>query len=306
MTGLAAFPALARAKKLFLLRKRAVRWHQGEAHVDPQGRDVSSSKHPPKVKDRRQELARIAVSESARRCTSSLVAFCADFDEQLRLINSDLLLLNTSARREYQRESLALEKLTSGLLDGEVDLVQPSPANQREVRSCRIRLRSRRPCIKLRIVLESSPRTPTAKQPQTSPNTLSRAALLAHQAMKACVLQSYARHFLYHCLYRGGPSQLVAAGQLATRCRRAHAFRHWRRVVTQRMKLQLRCLRVQQRIERCVASWARSRAIQVVKTEGKYVVAKEFHQSKLLASSFHTWLGWYQALLVPRTTSNTL
>ncbi|ETM99997.1 hypothetical protein PPTG_18380 [Phytophthora nicotianae INRA-310] len=292
MSEVVAFPALARAKKLFLLRKQAARRREGECRVDPRSRDVSSSNNPKEVQDQRYEPHPTVGLDSTRRCTSSLIAFCSDFDEQLRVVNSDLLLLNTSVRREYQRESLALEKLTTELLDKEL----PSPANQRDVRSCRVRLRLSRPSIKLRVVRQSPPQNSNVKQTQTSPKKpLSRAALLAHQAMKARVLQSYARLYLFRVLYRGGPSQLVAARQLATRCRRSHAFRHWRRVVIQRLKLRRRCLRTQQRIERCVASWARSRAIQVVNTEGKYAMAKEFHQSKLLASSFRTWLGWYQS-----------
>lgn len=214
------------------------------------------------------------------------MAICSDFDEQLKLINSDLMLVSTSVRREYQRESLALEKLTSELLDGQVST---AAVTQRQAARCAVRLRARKPCIKLRVVIQSAEKdfsTPT------SPKACSRAALLARQAVKASVLQSYARFYLYHCLYRGGSSQLAAAVRLASRCRRSRAFRQWRRVITQRTKFRRRCRRAQQRIERTANAWAHARAVEVVETEGKYAMAKEFQHCKLLARCFQTWLGW--------------
>ncbi|KAG7377728.1 hypothetical protein PHYPSEUDO_011073 [Phytophthora pseudosyringae] len=293
MAEVAAFPALARAKKLFLRRKRAAGRREAETHAEDstpsRPRKGPSASKPERDQGRRQEPPR---THTAHRCSASLVAFCSDFDEQLRLVSSDLLLLNTSVRREYQRESLALEKLTSELQDGEVNGVEPRPTGQRDPTPCRIRLRTRKPSITLRVVPQ---KVSHPQQPPTGSKTLSRPALLVHQAVKACVLQSYARFYLYRCLYTGGPSQLVAAGQLATRCRRARAFRHWRRVVTQRSKLRLRCRRAQQRVEHAATSFARSRAFEVVETEGKYAMAKEFHQSKLLAQSLRAWLGWYQS-----------
>lgn len=296
MAEMAAFPALARAKKLFLLRKHASTRREREGNAGSNAirrREVLSSNTPERDQER-QEPARALGSEAARRCTASLVAFCSDFDEQLRLMNSDIVLLNTSVRREYQRESLALDKLTSELLNGEVHGVKTPPTHRSDVQRCHVRLRTRKPRIKLRVVLPSPLKLSAPKQPLTSPKTLSRAALLAYQAVKACVLQTYTRFYLYRCLYLGGPGQLVAVGRLASRCRRSRAFRQWRRVVTQRIKLRLRCRRAQQHIERCAASWARDRAFEIVESAGKYAMAKEFHQSKLQARSFHTWLNWYQ------------
>ncbi|KAE8902874.1 hypothetical protein PF005_g22925 [Phytophthora fragariae] len=283
-----SFPALARAKKLFLLRKRAARHHEAQPIANSklaQGREVSTANSP----EDPQERARRAGSEVVKCRTSSLMALCSDFDEQLKLIKSDVLLVSASVRREYQRESSALEKLTSTLLDGQV--AAPEAAQRAAATRRRVRLRVKRPCVKLRVAVKSAVKAVAAVQPLTSPKTLSRAAQLARQAVKACILQSYTRLYLYRCLYRGGTSQLAAAAELASRCRRSKAFRQWRRVATQRAKLRLRCRRAQQRVERVAASWAQSRAADVVESEGKYAMAKEFQQCKLLARSFQTWLG---------------
>ncbi|KAL3659838.1 hypothetical protein V7S43_015147 [Phytophthora oleae] len=296
-----AFPALARAKKLFLLRKGAAKQREEDAHEEfdysTQIREISPSKRSVKAQNGRK-TTQTKAKTATRRCTASLIAFCSDFDEQLQLLNSDLLLLNTSVRREYQRESLALENLTSKLQDRDAKWLEAPPVKKRYVKRCRIRLQRRKPRINLQVVLQQ--KAPAVKLP-ANPKTLSPAALLALQTVKACAIQSSNRRYLYHCLYRGGRSQLVAASQLATRCRCSRAFRHWRRIAAQRLKLRLRCHRAQQRIESCRSSFARSRAFQVVEAEGKYGMAKEFQQSKVLASSFHAWLGWYQnAFLVQR------
>ncbi|KAG1687217.1 hypothetical protein DVH05_005331 [Phytophthora capsici] len=281
---MAAFPALDRAKKLFLLRKDAEKRREEDAHEESD--DFSQTRKNSRsveVKDRRTKRQETA---TAHQCTTGrpLIAFCLDFDEQLQLINSDLKLLNTSVRREYQRESLALEKLTTKFLDRNVEWLDAPPLKKPR---CHIRVPSRKPRIKLQVVFQR--KAPVAKPP-TNPKTLSPAVLAALQTVKACVIQSNTRRYLYHCLYPGGRRQLVLASQLAIRCRFSRAFRHWRRVVTQRLKLRLRCYRAHKRIEDCRTSFARSRAFQVVETEGKYAMAKTFHHSKLLASSFSYWL----------------
>jgi hypothetical protein len=294
MTEVAAFPALARAKKLFLLRKHSVRRREEEAAAGSRAvqRYQASSSNGQLGDPGRPKAGGL---EAARSCTSTLVAFCSDLDEQLRLVNSDVLMLSTSVRREYQRESLALEKLTSELLDAQVAAAFKAPAPaQRAVKRYRVRLRCKKPSIKLRVVLQSPGRPSTPSQ--KSPKPLSRVALLAHQALQASVLQTYTRCYLYQCLYRGGPAQLEAAVHLAARSRQSRTFRHWRRVVTQRAKLRLRCRRAEQRIDRTADSWARSKATAVVKEEGKYAMAKTFHACKLLAKSFRLWLAQHAAV----------
>ncbi|GMF37280.1 unnamed protein product [Phytophthora lilii] len=176
-----AFPALARAKKLFLLRQQTARRRGGVFNVE--------SKAVRRLDGTVVETGEMKVrtgSDAGRRCTAALVAFCKDFDEQLKLVNSDVLLLRASVRREYQREALALERLTSELLDRRVDGLEAA----KEVKRCRVRLRARRPCIKLRVVLQTPLKAPAVMTPPTSPKTLSRTAQLAHQAVKACVLQA--------------------------------------------------------------------------------------------------------------------
>ncbi|KAJ8577037.1 hypothetical protein ON010_g2172 [Phytophthora cinnamomi] len=88
MAEVAAFPALARAKKLFLLRKRAALQQEEDSNAkvkSPQRGEISSAKV--------QEPAR---SKAVSNCTASLIALCSDFDEQLKLINGDVMLVSTT------------------------------------------------------------------------------------------------------------------------------------------------------------------------------------------------------------------
>ncbi|KAL4140838.1 hypothetical protein PRNP1_015118 [Phytophthora ramorum] len=297
MADIAAFPALARAKKIFLQRKSVAKRSERGTIAGSNAnrrREISSSNDLGGAQGQLESVARVGSDACARRYTALIASFCSDFDGQLRVMNSDVLLLSTSTRREYQRESIALEKLTSELLDGQVHGVKTPATVQGEAGCCRVRLRARKPIIKLRVARQTSVKLlRSPKNPPISPKVLGRAALLAHQAMKASVLQAYTRFYLYRCLYSGGPSQLTATVHLATRCLKTRAFRQWRRVATHRAKLRLRCRRAQQRIANSAASWARSRAVEILASEGKYATAKEFHQTKLTAKTFQTWLGWF-------------
>ncbi|RLN94848.1 hypothetical protein BBJ28_00016362 [Nothophytophthora sp. Chile5] len=236
-SDVAGFPALARAKRLFLERKRVSGRQQLRSHGVPE--DQAVARRPGSGDSRtRPTTPGIFQSTRALNCSALLVTLCSDLDEQLRQIGNDVLVGSASMRREYQREVHALDELTTALLDGHIDGSRAS-----------------------------------------------------RQAVNAQILQTHFRSYLYWNVYPGGSDQLRAAAQLAKRCSQARALRHWRRMVQQRRKLRERRDRIRQRLTRTAGSWARAKAQSVVESEGKYAVAKEFQQAKLLVRCFQAWLG---------------
>lgn len=131
------------------------------------------------------------------------------------------------------------------------------------------------------------------REPSQRPSAPQRShvAALALRAVHALVLQRFVRRFLFSRLYPSGRSQFTRAQQLCKRVIVSRAWRRWRSLVVHRKRSRARFTAAARRLDADRAhDVSVSIAEQVRERDGKFALAKRFHETKLLCRMLRCWV----------------
>lgn len=186
---------------------------------------------------------------------------CSNVESDLIAIAQQVKAVSVSVRSAYQPLVTDLDQLTDVLLNADAAMT---------LRPLRSKPQPKHDSNKAMATRRRRPKTPDA----------------AAKVLQVCVCR-----FLYESLYPQGSEQLLRARRLCQRSRVSRFWTHWRVFRAQRLRFRSTCLQARERWQRRRTRWSRARARNLLPTDGKYAMAKEFHRSKLLVRMFHDWLG---------------
>lgn len=288
-----AFPALTRAKQRFLARTRNATTNPKMAsHAVGDGQTAAS---PPALPSPRSSSSSLKTKDATTGDAHTLLLkLCADLDRDVRSLTHEVHVLDTAVRVERQRMCDDLDVLTTRFLDGKCfETPGTTPSRAARKRLVHVQKRPRTARKKLVVGVERAPKQPSrTNQPRPLlPTTRSRIALLALQAVHAHVIQYHFRRYLYTRLYsRGGKPQFTLAHAFRNRSVLRRRWRHWRSVLAQRKRQRRRFRLLAQRLRQRAHEISVVNAQQVVVCDGKYAMAKRFHEAKTLCRVFSAWL----------------
>lgn len=222
-----------------------------------------------------------------------LLGFCHDLNGDLRALAHDVHVIDASVRQTHQRLCDDLDALTTAFINSEpqfsssTELISSQETHKRRFKTPNNTvLKKTKKTLVIARQARQMPKATTTCKPR------SRVAKLTLQAVHAHVIQHHYRRFLYRRLYTGGPQQFTTAVQLSKRTSLTRIWRRWTQFTAQRRRLKRRFAKLAGVPNtRSSGDFCALEATKVLESDGKYAMAKRFHELTTLCKVFSGWLG---------------